>query len=174
LGSVVSGESGQEEGQRHEDGCGREGEAYHPPHALGEGCLVHIAQGHQGEHEPHTRVGVPCSPEVLPKIVLGVGGVAYEQLLLEEDVDTFSEDVGRFESTGEVPIIRDDQRSYERLDKRTLRDLPAILDTFKVLDEEKKQWEREESERKAAQAKRRENALARERRKRKKLGEYTV
>ena len=45
-------------------------------------------------------------------------------------------DYDRLEKTGEVPIIRDTQRGYELLDELTLRDLPAVLDTFEVLEEE--------------------------------------
>ena len=72
------------------------------------------------------------------------------------------EDANRTETTGEVPIIRDGQRTYENLDSLTLRDLPTILNTFVVLEEEL--GEHDESERKAAERKARERIRARERR----------
>ena len=53
---------------------------------------------------------------------------AYNKLTLEENE--------RFESAGEVLLIRNDQRTYERLDDLTLRDLPAVLDGLAVLEEE--------------------------------------
>lgn len=92
----------------------------------------------------------------------------YERLLADE------EEINRCESKGEVPLIRNGQRTHEPLDKLTLRDLSAIAETFTVLGQEKKARKQEEAERKAAEARRRKNALARERRKRKKLGEYNA
>jgi hypothetical protein len=71
------------------------------------------------------------------------------KLLAEVDVayDTVRapDDEERYVIAGEVPVIRDGQRSYEALETLTLRDLPAILDTLMVLEEEYKQLEREKS-----------------------------
>ena len=53
----------------------------------------------------------------------------YEQHIALGDYDWL-------EKTGEVPVIRDTQRGYELLDELTLSDLPAVLDTFEVLEEE--------------------------------------
>jgi hypothetical protein len=89
----------------------------------------------------------------------------YAKLLSEEDLD-------RFASVGRVPLIRDGRRGYEPLETLMLKDLPVILDTFMVLEEEYKQREREESERKAAERKERERVRAKERRKLRKLGEW--
>jgi hypothetical protein len=91
--------------------------------------------------------------------------VTYEELLSEEDFR-------RLETTGEVPLIREGQRGFERLDALTLRDLPAILDTFEVLKEELEQRQIAESERKAAARKERERIRSKERRRLKKLGEW--
>jgi hypothetical protein len=91
--------------------------------------------------------------------------VTFEELLSEEDFR-------RLETTGEVPLIRGGQRGFEPLDKLTLRDLPAILDTFEVLKEELEARQIAESERKAAARKERERVRAKERRKLKKLGEW--
>jgi hypothetical protein len=88
--------------------------------------------------------------------------------LLEGDEDAWR----RCEVEGEVPVIREGQKAYEPLEALTLRDLPAILDTFVVLEEEYQQREREESERKAAERKDRERVRAKERRKLKRLGEW--
>lgn len=90
---------------------------------------------------------------------------AYIQCQSEEDWE-------RLEATGEVAVIRNGVRGYERLDSLTLGDLPAILDTLVILEEEHKQRAREESERKAAARKERERVRAKERRKLKKLGEW--
>jgi hypothetical protein len=84
----------------------------------------------------------------------------YEDPLLQVD-----EDARRFGATGEVPIIRDGHKGYEDIDSLTLADLHTILDTLDAMDEEAA---RLDAERKRL----RRNALARERRKRKKLGEY--
>ncbi len=59
---------------------------------------------------------------------------AYNKLTLEENE--------RFESAGEVLLIRNGQRTYERLDDLTLRDLPAVLDGLAVLEEEYRQKSR--------------------------------
>jgi hypothetical protein len=50
----------------------------------------------------------------------------YGELIATRDFD-------RLEKTGEVPVIRNGQRGYELFDALTLRDLPAVLDTFMVL-----------------------------------------
>ena len=50
----------------------------------------------------------------------------YDELIALGDYD-------RLEKTGEVPVIRNGQRGYELFDALTLRDLPAVLDTFMVL-----------------------------------------
>jgi hypothetical protein len=42
----------------------------------------------------------------------------------------------RYERAGEVPVIRDGRRVYEDLDVLALRDMPAILDALKILEEE--------------------------------------
>lgn len=70
------------------------------------------------------------------------------------------EDSARTEATGEVPVIRDGRRGCEPLETLTLKDLPTILDTCAVLDEELKMQELEESERKAAERKERERVRA--------------
>jgi hypothetical protein len=80
---------------------------------------------------------------------------AYEGLLSLEDGE-------RFETAGEVPVIRDGRKGYELLDSLTLADLPAVLDTLAAMDEEAARLE-------AECKRRRRNALARERRKIKKL-----
>jgi hypothetical protein len=90
---------------------------------------------------------------------------AYEMLIAPEDDE-------KYEILGKVPVIRDGQRGYEPLEILTLQDLPVILDTLMVLEEEHKQREREESERLAAERKERERVRAKERRKLKKLGEW--
>ncbi len=89
----------------------------------------------------------------------------YEELIAPGDYD-------RLEKAGEVPVIRNGQRGYELLDELTLRDLPAVLDTFVVLEEELEKEKLEEAERKRAERKEREKVRAKERRKLKKLGEW--
>ena len=54
----------------------------------------------------------------------------YGELIAPEDDD-------RLEQAGEVPIIREGVRHYEPIDALTLRDLPAVLDTFVVLEGER-------------------------------------
>src|SRR5215216_2606281 len=83
---------------------------------------------------------------------------AYEDLLSLEDGE-------RYETAGEVPVIRDGHKGYEPFDSLTLADLPAVLDTLAAM-------EAEEAARRDAERKRRRNALARERRKRKKIGAW--
>jgi hypothetical protein len=93
----------------------------------------------------------------------------YAALVPEQDKD-------RFETKGEVPLLGEDRKVYVRLEDLTLRDLPAILHTIVVLEED--YWndylrrESEAAERKAAERKKRERVRAKERRKRKKLGEW--
>jgi|SRR5215208_3604038 len=89
----------------------------------------------------------------------------YEELITPGNAD-------RLEKTGEVPVIRDTQRGYELLDELTLRDLPAMLDTFVVLEEELENEKLEEHERKRAEREERERIRAKERYKLKKLGEW--
>ena len=89
----------------------------------------------------------------------------YEELLASEDFD-------RFEGSGEVPVIREGAKRYEPISGLSLRDLPAILDTLAVLEEERNREEAEERERKATERRRRKRIRAREIRKLKKLGEW--
>jgi hypothetical protein len=77
-----------------------------------------------------------------------------------------------FEGNVEVPVIRDGCRVYERLDSFTLADLPAILDTLVVLEEEQSRRDQAEKERKAEERKRVKRERAKERRKLQKLGEW--
>jgi len=108
------------------------------------------------------RRSYPHGDGAAPSLMVRLAGLvesAYEDLLLSE------EDGERYERTGEVLVIRDGRRTYEALDGLTLRDLPAVLDTLTVLEEEAKSWGAEKRK-----ARRRE--LDRERRKRKRLGEW--
>ena len=89
----------------------------------------------------------------------------YEELMAPGDYD-------RLEETGEVPVIHNGQRGYKLLDELTLRDLPAVLDTFVELEEEREKEKLEEDERKRAERKERERVRAKERRRLKKLGEW--
>jgi hypothetical protein len=89
----------------------------------------------------------------------------YEELMAPGDCD-------RLEKTGEVPVISTGRRGYKLLDELTLRDLPAVLDTFVVLEEEREKERMEEAERKRAERNERERVRAKERRKLKKLGEW--
>jgi hypothetical protein len=89
---------------------------------------------------------------------------AYEGLLSDEDGE-------RYQSAGEVPVIRDGRKGYDHIDSLTLADLPTILDALVAMDEEARALEAEEAARRDAERKRRSNARARERRKREKLGE---
>jgi hypothetical protein len=81
-------------------------------------------------------------------------------------------DPAPFEGDVEVPVIRDGCREYERLDSFTLADLPAILDTLVVLEEEQRKRDQAEKQRKAEERKRVKREQARERRKLQKLGEW--
>jgi hypothetical protein len=73
----------------------------------------------------------------------------YGTLVPEEDKD-------RFETKGEVPLLGEDRKVYVLLEDLTLRDLPAILYTIVVLEEDHWRREREEAEREAAARKARE------------------
>lgn len=77
-----------------------------------------------------------------------------------------------FEGYVEVPVIRGGHYHYERLDSFTLEDLPAILGTFAVLQEERDQREEVRSRAKEEERKRVKRVRAKERRKLKKLGEW--
>jgi hypothetical protein len=92
-------------------------------------------------------------------------GDAYYELLPEEEYEGF-------EKKGEVPFIRNGRRTHEALDRLTLRDLPSVLDTLVILEEEDRRRQREDAERKAAERKERERVRAKERRKLRKLGEW--
>jgi hypothetical protein len=83
---------------------------------------------------------------------------AYEGLLSLEDGE-------RYETAGEVPVIRDGLKGYEPFDSLTLADLPAILDTLAAMDEEAARLD-------AERKRRRRNALAREKYKLKELDEW--
>ncbi len=111
---------------------------------------------------------VPHGDGVAQRLVGNLSAVvenAYEPLLSEKDWE-------RLEGDGKLPLVRDGQKAYEALDRLTLGDLPAILDTLSVLEEDHRRREREEAERKAAERKEVERARAKERRKLKKLGEW--
>jgi len=111
---------------------------------------------------------LPHGDGVAQRLVGGIfNGVehGYDRLLSEKDRE-------RAESDGKVPLVRDGQKTYETSDRWTLGDLPAILETLSVLEEDHRRREREEAERKAAERKEREKVRAKERRKLKKLGEW--
>ena len=82
-------------------------------------------------------LGDGVAPRLMAKLLAEVD-VAYDTLRVPNDEE-------RYVNSGEVPVIRDGQRGYEALETLTLRDLPAILDTLMVLEEEYKQQEREQS-----------------------------
>lgn len=106
------------------------------------------------------------SGELMVRLALDVGDT-YARLVSPDDYE-------RLETAGQVPIIRDGRRGYAGIESLTLRDLPAILDTFEALSGELQQRQAAESERKAAARKERERIRAKERRKLKKLGEWEV
>ena len=66
---------------------------------------------------------------------------AYSRLLPEEELE-------RFETDGEVPLIRDGKKTYVALDSLTLRDLPAVQDTLVELEENHRRRERQQAKRK--------------------------
>lgn len=90
---------------------------------------------------------------------------AYEDLLSEEDGE-------RYERAGQAPVVRNGRRVYEPIFALTLRDLPAVLDTLLVLEEEEKARSVAEAARLEERRRARRRELDRERRKRKKLGEW--
>lgn len=93
---------------------------------------------------------------------------AYEALLSEEDGELY-------EREGKVPMLRDSRgeaRSYVPIDTLTLQDLPVVLDTLVVLEEESKARGAEEIARLEEKRRARRRELDRERRQRKKLGEW--
>jgi hypothetical protein len=90
---------------------------------------------------------------------------AYERVIEGDEAE-------RFEQRGEVPVIRDGRRGYEPLNKLTLRDLPAVLDALRVLEQEERQRQNAEAKHKAAERRNRDRIRAKERRKLKKLGEW--
>ena len=90
---------------------------------------------------------------------------AYEDLLSEEDGE-------RYERAGEVPVVRNGRRVYAPIFALALGDLPAVLDTLQHLEEESKARNAEEAARLEEKRKARRRRLDRERRKRKKLGEW--
>ena len=103
----------------------------------------------------------PIGEGVAQDLVVGLSSDlqdAYVKLLSEEDY-------ARAETSGEVPVIRVGERTYERLHGLALRDLLTILDTLVVLEGEQKEYI-------AAERKARRMSRDRERRKRKKLGEW--
>ena len=122
---------------------------------------------------PH---GDSFAPSIIVSLVLDIER-AYESLI-PYDTDEYGNlvegypDALRWERCGEVPVIRNGHRRYESFDSLTLSDLPALLDTLVMLEEEKNQRDREEAERKAAAQKERARIRAKERRKLKKLGEW--
>jgi hypothetical protein len=95
----------------------------------------------------------------------GLGSGAYEDLLSGEDGEFY-------ERKGKVPVLRDGRREYEDIDALTLQDLPAVLDTLVVLEEESKARSAEEAVRLEEKRRARRRELDRERRKLKKLGEW--
>jgi hypothetical protein len=72
--------------------------------------------------------------------IYGNIGSAYEALLPHAP----EPDGERFERAGEVPVMRNGRREYERLDDLELTDLPAVLDTLVALQREKDEREGEE------------------------------
>jgi hypothetical protein len=110
----------------------------------------------------------PYGEGVAPRIMMGIYHDVrddYEDLLSDEDGE-------RYETAGEVPVIRDGLKGYEDIDSLTLADLPTILDTLDAMGEEAKALEVEEAARHDAERKRLRNARAREKYKLKKLGEW--
>ncbi len=139
-----------------------------------------MVRGEKQEDGNYKRVFYPHGDGFAPRIMVTLQWAieeAYESLIPYE-TDEYGKlvegypDALCWERSGEVPVIRDGHRRYERFDSLTLSDLPALLDTLVVLEEEKNQRDREEAESKAAAQKERRRILANERRKRKKLGEW--
>jgi hypothetical protein len=107
-----------------------------PLHDFLSGTLSAIAAREYGATVPPLYpLGEGAAPRSMAKLLAEVD-VAYDTLRAPDDEE-------RYVNAGEVPVIRDGQRGYEALETLTLRDLPAILDTLMVLEEEYKQQERE-------------------------------
>ncbi len=115
-------------------------------------------------------VMLPHGDSVAQSVMTGLEwriGNAYEAVLTEEAM-------GRWEREGEVPVLRDGEWRHEDYQSFTLRDVPVVLDSLVELQKEHDRREREEAERHAARSKERKRVLAKERYKRKKLGEWNV
>jgi hypothetical protein len=117
--------------------------------------------------------------DLLPVEVGGDGEYVEDEFYLREITDEKLYDEGRdirlnsaFPGYVEVPVIRGGRRGYERLDSLTLADLPTVLNTFVVLEEEQGERNRVKAERKEAERKNRNRIRAKERRKLKALGEW--
>ena len=82
-------------------------------------------------------LGEGAAQKLMMSLYRELGNAYYALLLIEE------EEGKRFEFEAEVPIIRNGRKVYEPLDGLTLRDLPEILDTLMVLQEESDRRERE-------------------------------
>jgi hypothetical protein len=109
-----------------------------PLHHFLSGTLSAIAAREYGTTVPPLYpLGDGAAPRIMASLLAEVD-VAYDTLRAPDDEE-------RYVISGEVPVIRDGQRGYEALATLTLRDLPAILDTLMVLEEEYKQREREKS-----------------------------
>jgi hypothetical protein len=95
------------------------------------------------------------------------------RLVSDADEALLSEKDGEFyEREGKAPVLRDGRREYEDIDALTLQDLPAVLDTLVVLEEESEARSAEEASRLEEKRRARRRELDGERRKRKKLGEW--
>jgi hypothetical protein len=122
------------QGGEHER-CGLDGYTTTP---LFLGTLSAIAAREYGTTVPRLYpLGDGAARRIMAKLLAEVD-VAYDTVRAPDDEE-------RYVIAGEVPVIRDGQRSYEALETLMLRDLPAILDTLMVLEEEYKQLEREKS-----------------------------
>ena len=87
----------------------------------------------------------PHGEGVAQRLVMSLGmdvTHAYEGLLSDEDGE-------RYQTFGEVPVVRDGRKGYEHIDSLTLADLPTILDTLAAMDEEAKALEAERKRRPA-------------------------
>jgi len=81
--------------------------------------------------------GEGIAQSVLARLAYEVGDT-YADLLTEEDIELY-------EREGKAPIFRDGRRVYEPIFALTLADLPAVLDTLVVLEEEAKARSAEEA-----------------------------
>jgi|SRR5215203_3837767 len=122
---------------------------------------------------PH---GAGRAQEILKNISIEVR-CAYEELV-PYDTDKYGNlldgypDALHWERTGEVPVIRGEEWRYKRLSDLTLSDIPDVLNTLVVLENEERQRKQVEAEIKAEERKNRKRILAKERRQRQKLGEF--